>query len=330
MFIDTQALLRELEFRVAEGETPGSWFLSAPDGTRFEVLPEAFVNRLDARIARESISKTARLGVRPLLIGPSATASVLEQAHAGSFDLLTAEPLPLVHGERSFTSLEQQPAQIPTTRKSRPAWTRWAIVRFLLLNSEAATQTEIAARLNTSQQAVSIAVKALGSLVASGDSGVYAPDKSALLANWLADYPGPGGHEFGWFSLDSVNIQVAKALEVSLSLGAQPLVSGDVAADALAPWKIPSVGRVYVREPVDLAGDGFVPAPLEQASLVVCQPADPMLWVLAEVMVEATAKPGLPLVDLPVVVWDLLRGPDGDSQAAAQKVAELITEWADE
>ena len=40
-------------------------------------------------------------------------------------------------------------------------------------------------------------------------------------------------------------------------------------------------GRVYVSGPIDLADDGFVPVPLQEANLVTCVPRDPTLWRLA-------------------------------------------------
>ncbi len=322
MAVDVATLLRELDVAVTGGSTVGSWLLHAPDGTRIEVTPAPAVERMDAQHVRGALAH----GRRPLLVGASATPTTVARAQAGEVDILTERPIRLIYQGRTYEA--DEPASSETSRqgtpRGRPAWIRWALERYLLLAKGPVRQPAIAAQLGTSQQAISAAVRKLKDLVTDHGGGVITRDRRALLAHWTAEYAGPGGHQFGWYGLADTREQARVAATVAASLDAQPLVSGDVAADVIAPWKLPARGRIYVRKPVDLAGDGFVPAPLEDATLITCVPRDPTLWRLIDAEVERGAPGSLPLADPPIVLWDLLNSSDVDSDAAAEKVAALI------
>ncbi len=208
MVIDTVSLLRELDFTITEGSMTGTWMLGAPDGSRFEVTPMPATERLDSRTLRRSI---AHRDVRslPLLVGRTATAAVLDRARSGEADVLTAEPTRIIHA-----GIEREvpvPQRIPPRRGTpgRPAWGRWAVERYLLLAKRPARQAEIAGVLGISQQAVSQAVAHLGSLVVDHGDGLRVRDRRSLLDRWLEEYAGPGGLEFGWYSLGPVGEQVA-------------------------------------------------------------------------------------------------------------------------
>lgn len=319
---DIGMLLRELELSVTGGSREGSWLLRAADGTRFEVSPAPATDRLDAGYVRNALAH--RNGA--LLVGDSATPSTVARAEAGELDILTAHPIRLIHGGRTYTAGEPVvPGPRPRPRhQGRPAWVRWALERYLLLATTPARQSEIAASLQTSQQAVSSALRRLGDLVVDSGGGIVARDRRALLEHWIDDYPGPGGQEFGWYGLADAREQAVTSCAVAASLDLQPLVGGDVGADIIAPWKLPTSARVYVREPVDLAGDGFAPAPLEEATLVTCVPRDPTLWQLTSIGRAAGGGDDLPLADPLIVLCDLLSSPDIDSEPAAQKLVDAI------
>src|SRR5699024_11716408 len=89
----------------------------------------------------------------------------------------------------------------------------------------------------------------------------------------------------------------------------------------IAPWKLPVRGRVYVDGPVDLADEGLVPAPLEEATLITCIPRDPTLHRLVDLR-PGTAEPeDLPIADPAIVYWDLVHTTDTDSGEAAARLA---------
>lgn len=322
MSLDVAALLQELDLAVKEGTSRASWLLSAPDGTHVEVEPASPVERLTAHSVRTPRPAAHR---RVLHVGRSATHGVLKRAEAGEIDILTAEPIRLIHIGRTYTTAPEPERRKRPRPAGRPAWTRWAVERYLLLNSEPSRQAAIAEALGTTQQSVSQAATHLGDLVVDQGMGLVADDRARLLEHWREEYTGPGGLEFGWYSLDSIIDQVEGVVDLVTLLEVRSLVSGDVAADRLAPWKLPARGRVYVEGPVDLAGDGFVAVALEEASLVTCVPRDPSLWMLAPPSDVAAGSDDLPIADAAIVYWDLLMSGDMDSEEAAEQMAALIT-----
>ncbi|GAA4846765.1 hypothetical protein GCM10023221_26820 [Luteimicrobium xylanilyticum] len=250
---------------------------------------------------------------------------MLARAEAGEIDILTAEPLRLVHEGVSY-AVAEKPARRPKA-PPRPAWTRWAVERYLLLAREPARQPVIADALGISQQSVSNAARYLGDLVHDQGKGLLAKDRTALLSAWVSEYGGPGGQEFGWYSLDAVTEQAAKSSDLAELLELRPLVSGDVGADRLAPWKLPTTARLYVEDPIDLAGDGFVPAPIEEATLVTCVPRDPTLWRLVDLRAPASQAGGetMRTADAAIVYWDLVHSADVGGDEAATHLARFIT-----
>lgn len=185
-------------------------------------------------------------------------------------------------------------------------------------------QSEIAEYVGVSQQMVSRVCKDLGPLATHAVDGVETLEPVKLLERWTAHYPGAGGQQFGWYSLDAIVQQTQKAVEEAQLLDARPLVTGDVAADRLMPWKLPTRGRIYVDSPVDLAGCGFVPAPLEEATLITCIPEDPTVWRLTGIGAFPISE-DLDLADAALVYWDVLNSNYVDSQEAAEHLAALIT-----
>lgn len=323
MQIDIIDLLRELEFTIAEGTAEGSWQLRSPTGAAFLVHLARPVNRLTAHAVRSSGTFSSR-NTQALHIGLSATSGVIDQAKAGKLNVLTEKPLQLIVGGTVFT-VQQHNESVPAPpRPSRPAWIRRAVERCLLLVAGPLRQSEIADLVGTSQQSVSTACRRLGSMVAVTNYGAEVTDPEALLAHWLKEYPGAGGQEFGWYSLDPVVEQTLAAFQVAKLLDARPLISGDVAADKMVPWKLPAKGRVYVDSPIDLAGNGFVPAPLEEATLVTCVPRDPTLWKLTG-LEALPVYDDVQLADPALVYWDLYYSGDLDSLEAANHLKPLIT-----
>ena len=142
----------------------------------------------------------------------------------------------------------------------------------------------------------------------------------------IEEYLGPGGQEFGWFSLDPIVQQVAQAREIFHFLDQTILVGGDVAADVIAPWKLPTTGRIYTDAPIDLSEGGFVPAPLDEATLIINVPRDPTMLRLGSVRPSSSETGGLPVADPLIVMWDLLHSGSVDSGPAADKIAEVVVE----
>lgn len=322
MEVDEVNLLRELDFTIVDGSAGRAWQLRSPTGSAYEVELVPAVERLTAHAARNTQARRG-YAARPLLVGRSATDGVVSEARAGLIDILTEHPLQLIVQGIMYEAPPPgrvTPKRLPSKRK---AWYRWAVERHLLLTDTPHRQSAIADLLRTSQQTVSHAARQLGQLTVDRGTGLEAADKRQLLRHWAEEYPGPGGQEFGWYSLDPIVEQTLEAVKAAELLGVAPIISGDVAADRLAPWKLPSRGRIYVTNPIDLAEDGFVPAPVEEATLVTCIPQDPTLWCLIDAVASADR---VALADAVITYWDVLASSDTDSAEAASHLELLIVE----
>ncbi len=185
-------------------------------------------------------------------------------------------------------------------------------------------QSQTAESVGVSQQMVSRVCMDLGYLIARTVDGVKTQEPAKLLERWVTNYPGAGGQQFGWYSLDPVVQQTQQAVGEAQLLGARPLISGDVAADRLMPWKLPTRSKIYVDSPVDLVDCGFVPVPLVEATLITCIPEDPTVWRLISIG-AFTIYEDMDLADAALVYWDVLNSNDVDSQEAAEHLASLFT-----
>lgn len=254
-----------------------------------------------------------------LLVVPTATAGTVETAGRLGWNLVTdSGTLRLRLGDRDIRRDKRTAAGRPRSRPGPTPWATFALIRRLLAGVPA-TQVELAEWTNVSQSKVSRALGRLvaGSLVHRGPEGWQPTDFEALMDWWLAHYPGPGGVSSYWYSLDDSATQARKALVI---LGNQAVVSGDPAADALAPWPRPSTCTVYTRTGASLAPAGFVPVASEtEATLILCAPRDPGVW-LPRTWVAA----GLPMADPVQVVHDVLTGSGTDRQEAADHLREAL------
>lgn len=318
MTVDAATALHELGIKITAGPAPGTWRLLGEPGLDLVVSPAQAVLQVDARVMRRAVAEhhgRARL----LLVGGTATSSVANTAGAGEFDLLTCDPTRLIHEGVSLEVVASPGDSTPLPRRGRPAWGRWALMRYLVLTREPARQADIAAALGLTQQAVSLGLRSLGAVVTTTKEGSAVSDRSALLDSWIQSYPGPGGFETGWYGLNDPVTQARTAQAIAQDQSVTALVGGDVAADVVAPWRLPTTGLLYVDRPVDLSQHGFVPAPLDEANLTLCEPRDPTLWRLSH------TRTGWHLADPMTVLWDLTRQPGAEEAAGRLRETVLTT-----
>lgn len=145
-----------------------------------------------------------------------------------------------------------------------------AAVRLLYETREPLTQVELAAQAGVSQPAVS---QYLASLRASGDADFKNPGWLPVLEKLPTTYHSCYSSRFTeqslWYRIDDVSAQVADLVKYHPHL----VVSGDVAADRIRPWRVPSVAVVYGAIDTDQMDEiGFVPADSEAAASVVLRP----------------------------------------------------------
>ena len=140
-----------------------------------------------------------------------------------------------------------------------------------------------------------------------------------LIAWWLHRYPGPGGATSYWASLAPLADQATAA---TAEAPGPVAVSGDLAADLLAPWRRPRQVVVYAAQPPALTDRGFVPATsVEDASLVLTAPQDRGVWLPAP---WPLGEDQLPSADPLQVLYDIGRSGGPDAPDAAEHLTEAL------
>ncbi len=115
------------------------------------------------------------------------------------------------------------------------------------------------------------------------------------------------------------------------------VLTGDVAADVYAPWRLPAVAGLYSSELLDFTVAGFTPATDVEYTLVVTVPQDSTLWQTAAVAAQPTVRvdpaaavDGAPVVrvDPIIALHDVLGspGPGPDAAEAGEHLRRAILE----
>jgi len=189
-------------------------------------------------------------------------------------------------------------------------------VRHLYAAVEPVTQVELAAHAGVSQPAVS---QYLSSLRAHGDVSFEDPGwlatRAQLPDSYWQGYASRFATQTCWYRVDSLADQVIDLVESEPEM----IVSGDVAADAVLPWKMPAVAIVYGAVGDESMDDlGFVRSDSAAAATVLVRPVpDDSFRRDAVVAREMNIAPHLHLVA------DLIGLGGDDRLEAAQRFEEL-------
>lgn len=291
--------------------------------------PQAYAVEVKPRPLRPADVPTGARdrAVLPLLIGAAASPATLRRAREAQVSVLVA---PVDEHARTtgvlFFPGGSMTFEPPEGRSARPRgrvpWATYAAA-VRLLDGPVSSQTALAAEIGVSPARVSQICRTLGPHVlrpASG--GLVAADS---LAAWLAArYPGAAEMSRTYLSAEPVATRSARRLVRWLgSRGVATAVSGEFAADAIAPWASPSRLLVYADRLADLTDAGLTPAPVSVANVVVAAPTDPYV-------AQALARVGEdeePVLLDPWRVWlDLLR--DQRTDAAATLSQHLVARTA--
>jgi transcriptional regulator with XRE-family HTH domain len=144
------------------------------------------------------------------------------------------------------------------------------MVRHMYATLEPTTQVDLAAQAGVSQPAVS---QYLSSLRENGDVSFedagWSANRAQLPASYWNAYASRFASQSYWYRIDAVTTQVDDMVERRPEL----IVSGDAAADAVLPWKVPAIAIVYGSID-DLSMDefGFVRADTAATATVLVRP----------------------------------------------------------
>jgi hypothetical protein len=190
------------------------------------------------------------------------------------------------------------------------------------------TLTELAGLVGITQPRASQIMRSLTDLKLATPvvRGTWRVDRAQLLDRFLSEYEGPRGAWHRYHSLDSPWSAARDLLEV-LPSDADPVVSGDLAADLLRPVRRPTDLIVYVRpEAMDPLRDiPFVEDEAGVGNVWLCQAQDTSIWSSRQ---PTSDDPGfeVPIADLVQVAWDLHRLGGEDRDEAADAVVRWILE----
>lgn len=182
-------------------------------------------------------------------------------------------------------------------------------VRHLYEVVEPITQVELARHAGVSQPAVS---QYLTSLLENGDATFvkpgWLPVRDRLPTTYHSCYSSRFTEQAPWYRIDAVSAQVDDLARRDRHL----VVSGDVAADRVRPWRVPTVAIVYGTIDEEVMGElGFVPADgVASASVLVRPFPDDRFVGASEHVGDLLVAPRLHLVA------DLI-GLGGDDRAEA-------------
>lgn len=98
-------------------------------------------------------------------------------------------------------------------------------------------------------------------------------------------------------------------------------MSGDVAADLFAPWRVGRRAVIYARTGYDLAEVGFSETTSENATLECVVPANPTIWSTAAAW---AAGEGGWTTDPVLVAWDVQRTGGPDAGDAVNKIRQTV------
>jgi len=253
--------------------------LTGPSGERMYLLRILTRPPGPAQVAKAA-SDASGAQLPGLLIAPKASPAAQHAAlHAGMSLLLAPDSIGQLTRGHLITPtgglLTLNETNATPVRRGRRPWATIAIATYLL-EGNASTQDALAGRAGVSQARTSQILHALQRWVQRTDRGWTATD-TAGLTQWLAEQPPPGRTATTWLGLDD---PAPTATRVAAWLTARHVgyaISGDVAADLLAPWARPTRGLVYVEQALDLTPLGLTPAPPDAATLELVVPDDPFV-----------------------------------------------------
>jgi hypothetical protein len=153
--------------------------------------------------------------------------------------------------------------------------------------------------------------------------GRWEPRRKELADRFLAEYPGPGGSESYFYSLDPP-VETAVRASAAACLDQPIVASADVGPDLIAPWRQPSMVILYASRIIDPSALGLVSAQgTHDANVIVRVPADQSVFPLPPLVAQVKGRDVL-LADPLQQIWDLEALGGSDREEAAGRLREWL------
>jgi hypothetical protein len=268
---------------------------------------------------------------RPLLIAPyipESLGSALSEAgwswadDQGNYDVRDVGLR--LRQRRTFTEPRR-------TRRFMPSGSgSWSVIRTLIAlqeeHEDGLSPTELAKRAHVSQPRASQVLRELATLelVQRSSNKRWKPHRSALLDQFLNEYPGPRGTEQLLYSLDS-----PAAVTIKLTKLASPrsfVTSADIAPDLIAAWRRPTVVIFYAASDLPIDDLGLVEAHgRADANVIFREPRDHSVFP-ATYLSARVEDIEIPLADPSQIIWDLQDLGGDDRLEAAGRMRSWLLE----
>jgi hypothetical protein len=153
--------------------------------------------------------------------------------------------------------------------------------------------------------------------------GRWLPRRDELLDRFLAEYPGPGGSEQYFYTLDPL-AELAAHLTQTPARQDALAVSADVGPDLIQPWRRPSTLIVYTKAALASAALRVTEAVgTSDANVIVRSPADHSVFPPQDLAAEFKGA-RIPLADPVQMIWDLQDLGGADRDEAAGKLSQWL------
>lgn len=143
-----------------------------------------------------------------------------------------------------------------------------------------------------------------------------------MLASWIDGYR-PSYEETYWYGLAPIVEQVERTVGSVRDLGVSGFAGGEVAADRLRPWRVPTEALVYCDELLDLTYDDLVPANADDATLTLRVSGDTTLSATARWWWNEMGRSAF-TVDPVNALWDLRTGRRDPGDGAIEELHDWI------
>ena len=257
----------------------------------------------------------------PLLVAPLITESTGRALTEAKWSWVDSHGNADVRARGIRISRRVPSRSVKTPRRSLPTGSgSWSIIRLLISDSNVENGTELAERAGVSQPRVSQVLSALSAagLVERHGRSTWTADRTALLDSLLTSYADTGRYISWLYSLDSPQQTCERIVAVGKSLQIDAVISGDVAADRLVPWRVPTHTTVYT-------GDHRLAVHLEMTSAQGSDDANVELIVPADTSVlRVRHDDELTLAHPTQVILDLQRLGGTDRHEAAERIREWL------
>lgn len=160
-------------------------------------------------------------------------------------------------------------------------------------------------------------------LVDRSGHGRWEPRREALLDRFLTEYPGPGGSEHYYYTLESP-VDVAVHVGRASNPGRPLVVSADVGPDLIVPWRRPSLVILYARHAIDPSDFGLTEAQgRHDANVLIRVPEDRSVFPVPALVGEVRGNE-VPMADPLQQIWDLQDLGGADRIEAAGRLREWL------